>query len=74
MKNDKENQQKLSISAEEKNRRQKAFNYAKASMFLEGFELSDEYIQEANRFINGEIEFIQIKEKIDEMALSILNR
>jgi|GEM_PF-3581555 len=74
MKNDKENQQKLSISEEEKNRRQKAFNYAKASMFLEGFELSNEYIQEANRFINGEIEFIQIKEKIDEMALSILNR
>jgi len=52
-----ENQSAKTISQAEIKRRQEAFEYAKASVFLEGFELSAEYEKETQKFINGEIDF-----------------
>lgn len=51
-----------SISAVERERRQKAVEFAHASVGLEGFKLSDEEKKHAQRFVNGEIglqEFIK---------------
>lgn len=50
------------ISVAERERRQKAVDFAHASVGLEGFKLSDEAKKHAQRFVNGEIdlkEFIQ---------------
>lgn len=44
------------ISVAERERRQKAVDFAHASVFLSGFKLSDEAKKHAQRFINGEIE------------------
>lgn len=43
-------------SQEERDRRQRAVDFAHASVGLEGFKLSDEEKKHAQRFINGEIE------------------
>jgi hypothetical protein len=45
-----------SPNAAERQRRQKAVNFARASMGLEGFTLSDEDEARTRRFINGEID------------------
>ena len=43
------------ISPEERERREEAFKYARASVGLEGFKLSEAAEQHALRYINGEI-------------------
>lgn len=52
------------ISAAERRRRESAASFARASVGLEGFKLSNEVEAQTRRFINGEIElaeFIQVK-------------
>ena len=44
------------ITAEERQRRLEAINYARASVELEGIKLSKEWEEHALRFINGEID------------------
>ena len=44
------------ITEEERQSRQKAFDYACASVELEGLKISDEYKAYARRYINGEID------------------
>lgn len=46
-------------------RRQEAVKFAVASVGLEGFELSAEYLAETERFIRGEIELEDLKRFID---------
>lgn len=48
------------LSAAEQNRRRKAFNSALASVGLEGFEVTEAYKVQAERFIKGEIEFSEL--------------
>lgn len=51
------------ISAAERRRREKAINFARSSIGLEGFTLSKTAEAQAQRFINGEIElaeFVQV--------------
>jgi len=47
------------MSAAERKRRQEAVNYARASVGLEGFKLSEADEKHAQRFINGEIELAE---------------
>ena len=49
------------ISAEERRRRQEAFNYARASVGLEGIKVSKKCEKHALRFINGEIDMPTFK-------------
>jgi len=56
------------ISEEEKRRRQEAFDYAKASVALEGFNLSSAYIQEVKRFIQGEIDFSSLTAQLHKIT------
>ena len=49
------------ITAEERQRRQKALNYACASVKLEGLEISKEFEAHALRFINGAIDMPTFK-------------
>ncbi|MGO1602822.1 MULTISPECIES: antitoxin VbhA family protein [unclassified Halomonas] len=52
------------ITDEEKQRRQEAVNYARASVGLEGFKLSEADEAHAQRYINGEIdlaEFVKVR-------------
>ena len=44
------------ISADERKRREEAVNYARASVGLEGFKISEAEKEHARRFINGEID------------------
>lgn len=46
---------KPAISQEEKARRAKAFEFARASVALEGYSMSDEAMTQCQRFIDGEI-------------------
>jgi len=58
-------QVKCSITPEERRRRQKAVDYARASIGLEGFELSEADKAHAERFIRGEIdikEFVKVRD------------
>ena len=55
-----------SVSVAERRRREKAVDFARASVGLEGFKPSKEEEAHARRFINGEIqlpEFVQVKAK-----------
>ena len=55
-----------SVSVAERRRREKAVDFARASVGLEGFRPSKEEEAHARRFINGEIqlpEFVQVKAK-----------
>lgn len=52
------------ISDAERARRQEAVNYARASMGLSGFKLSEEAERHSQRFIDGEIdlaEFVKVR-------------
>jgi len=56
--------EKPHITAEERRRRQEAVDYARASVGLEGFKLSEADEAHAERFINGEIdinEFVKVR-------------
>lgn len=44
------------ISAAEKQLRREAVDYARASVWLSGFVLDDEYHKESERFVRGEID------------------
>jgi len=56
------------ISEEEKKRRQEAFEYAQASVALEGFNLSSAYIQEVEQFIQGEIDFSSLTAQLHKIT------
>ncbi|PRE43865.1 antitoxin VbhA family protein [Burkholderia multivorans] len=47
------------ISDTERRRREEAVNYARSSVGLEGFKISEAEEQHARRFINGEIELAE---------------
>lgn len=47
------------ISTEERQRREEAANFARASVGLEGFKISAECEARTQRYINGEIELDQ---------------
>jgi hypothetical protein len=54
----------VSVSVSERRRRERAVDFARASVGLEGFKPSKEEEAHARRFINGEIElaeFVQVK-------------
>ncbi|MGE4370595.1 MAG: antitoxin VbhA family protein [Burkholderiaceae bacterium] len=52
----------------ERRKRQKAFNFARASIGLEGFKTSPETEALAVRHINGEIEFSEVIETVNEQV------
>jgi len=56
------------ISEEEKKRRQEAFEYAQASISLEGFNFSDAFTQEIHRFIKGEIDFSSLTSQLHKIT------
>jgi len=56
------------ISEEEKRRRKEAFEYAQASIYLEGFSFSDAFTQEIHRFIKGEIDFSLLTSQLHKIA------
>ncbi|MBY4796708.1 chromosome segregation protein ParM [Burkholderia multivorans] len=47
------------ISDTERRRREEAVNYARSSVGLEGFKISEAEEQHARRFVNGEIELAE---------------
>jgi hypothetical protein len=49
----------FAISDTERRRRQEAVNYARSSVGLEGFKISEAEEQHARRFVNGEIELAE---------------
>lgn len=49
------------ITPEERQRRQAAVDYARASVGLEGIQLSSMFEERARRFVNGEIDMIEFK-------------
>lgn len=55
-----------SLSVEERNRREKALAFAQASVELEGFKVDEDYKIQAQRFINGEIEFSDLTKSVHE--------
>lgn len=58
-----------SIDPRERRRREDAFNYARASIGLEGFKISEALEQHARRFINGEIDMAEfLKGTSDDAA------
>lgn len=48
------------ISADERRRRENAVNFARASVGLEGFKLSEEEEAHARRFVSGEIQLAEL--------------
>lgn len=50
------------ISADERHRREEALKFAIANVGLEGFEVSQGYREQAERYVNGEIEFAELTE------------
>jgi len=56
------------ISAAERKRREEAFNYARASVGLEGFDVPDAYSKEAERFIRGEMDFSALTATVHKIA------
>jgi len=61
-------------SAAEKMRRRKAYDSAIASVGLEGFKVTKEYADEAQRFINGEIDFDELGEFLPKPFQPSTNR
>ena len=59
----------MSKEATERKRREEAFSYAKASVELSGFRISDAYSKEAERFIRGEIDFPTLTAKAHEIDM-----
>ncbi len=53
------------VSKSEHERREEAVRFASSSVALEGFELSDEYAAESNRYIEGEIDLSGLKDYLD---------
>lgn len=49
-------------------KRQDAVSFARASVGLEGFKLTEDYAALTQRFINGEIEFSELTQAVDEQV------
>jgi hypothetical protein len=62
------------ISTDERNRRAKALNGALASVALEGFFVPKEYEVQAQRFINGEIEFSELTKCVQKISFEITSK
>lgn len=60
---------KQAISAVERQRRENAVNFARASVGLEGFKVSDEYEVQAKRFIEGDIELSELTKAAHEQVV-----
>lgn len=56
------------ISAAERQKREDAASFARASVGLEGFKVTDEYAVQAQRFIKGDIEFSELTKAVHEQA------
>lgn len=56
------------ISQAERKRREIAFNYARASVGLEGLKVTEEYQAEVKRFINGDIDFSELTKALHEQV------
>lgn len=56
------------ISVAERERRQNAANFARASVGLEGFKASDNYMVQVQRFVEGEIKFSELTKAVHEQA------
>lgn len=54
------------ISSDERERRRAAANFALASVGLEGFQVTDEYNVQLERFINDEIDFAELTKAASE--------
>lgn len=52
----------ITITEAERQRRQKACDYARASVGLEGFTLSDDDLSHMRRFVDGEIDLAEFVE------------
>lgn len=52
--------ERMLISPEEREKRQTAANFALASVGLEGYQVTDAYKAQLERFINGEIDFAEL--------------
>jgi hypothetical protein len=56
------------ISAAERQRREAAAHFARASVGLEGLNITEAYTAEVQCFINGEIEFAELTKVVHEQA------
>lgn len=57
------------ISETERRRRQEACDYARASVGLEGFTLSDDDLAHMRRFVDGEIDLAEFVQPLSERTL-----
>ena len=62
------------ITEEEKARRRKSINYAKASMVLSGIVMPDELLQLADEYVEGKYTWEEYNEKYREVAKQIRGR
>lgn len=56
------------VDAAERQKREDAANFARGSVGLEGFKVTEEYAVQTQRFINGEIEFSALTQAVHEQA------
>ncbi|WP_318628869.1 antitoxin VbhA family protein [Proteus mirabilis] len=64
-----ENSHTQKITDEERRRRQEACDYARASVGLEGFTLSDDDLAHMRRFVDGEIDLAEFVRPLNERTL-----
>ena len=64
----------MMITEEEKARRRKSINYAKASMVLSGIVMPDELLQLADEYVEGKYTWEEYNEKYREVAKQIRGR
>ena len=62
------------VTEEEKARRRKSINYAKASMALSGIVMPDELLQLADEYVEGKYTWEEYNEKYREVAKQIRGR
>ena len=62
------------ITEEEKARRRKSINYAKASIALSGIVMPDELLQLADEYVEGKYTWEEYNEKYREVAKQIRGR
>ena len=56
------------VNAAERQKREDAANFARGSVGLEGFKVTEEYAVQTQRFINGEIEFSALTQAVHEQV------
>jgi hypothetical protein len=62
----------LAITPAERQRREDAINYARASVALEGFVVPEAYRRATEAFIRGDIDFETLGEKAHDIARDIV--